>query len=300
MRQPIDTTAALISLGLLLLPRPSRAERADQIGVLIVEEQLGLKPTDLDGLRAIAARLPFEPCMSLLSILAGRVEKTITRPAEQLAIAEGFFGASGLVERYRELTRQDETAHIFGPQSLYTLMRVLIDGAYDAPITQELTPEERLPLMEAIVASNSVIERSTDSSVGPSSEDLLAYELQAGNYYARPSWMEQMSRARELYRLATEDPDLIASKEFEPVKDWIERSDLSAEEQWLWLWRVGRSRAQATVHRRARGTGSRPRRAPPGARAAAPASTRPVPNDRGARSVPRHGRVCANVGSRSP
>jgi hypothetical protein len=213
--------------------RRAQPTELDQIGVLIVEEDLGLEPTDLAGLRAIAARLPFEPCLSLLSNLAGRVEATINKPAQQLTIAEGFFGASELVERYRVLIAQDETAHIFGPQSLYTLMRIVVDEAYDAPVTQELTPEERLTLMEAVVASNSVIVRHTDSSVGSGPEDLLAYELQVGHYYSRPTWMEEMARARELYRLATDDPELIASNECEPVKDWIERGGLTAKEQWL-------------------------------------------------------------------
>jgi hypothetical protein len=213
--------------------RRSAPTELDQIGVVIVEEQLGLSGTDLDGLRAISTRLPYEPCMSLLSILAGHVEETMNRPDRQLEIAEGFFGASELVERYRELIRGDETLRIFAPQSLYTLMRVLIDEAYDAPVTDDLPPEERLALMEAVVASNSVIERGLDTTVGPTREGLLAYELQVGHYYSRPNWLEEMARARELYRLATEDPDLIASPDFVPVKDWIERSGLTAEEQWL-------------------------------------------------------------------
>ena len=73
-------------------------------------------------------------------------------------------------------------------------MRVLIDDAYDAPITQELTDDERRQLFRAVVASNSVIERAIDTSVGPTTEDLLAYELQAGAYYSRPRWMEELSR----------------------------------------------------------------------------------------------------------
>lgn len=213
--------------------RREAATELDQIGVVIVEEQLGLSTTDRDGLRAISTKLPFEPCMSLLSILAGRVEETTNRPLEQLQIAEGFFGVSELVKRYHELLRRDETAHIFAPQSLYTLMRVLIDEAYDAPVTLELPPEERLALMEAVVASNSVIERGLDINVGPTQEDLLAYELQAGHYYSRPNWLEEMARARELYRLATEDQGLLESPDFVPVKDWTERSGLTAEEQWL-------------------------------------------------------------------
>lgn len=204
----------------------------DQIGVVIVEEQLELAPTDLAGLRTMVAGLPCEPCVSLLSGLAGRVEKTINKPRQQLAIAEEFFGPSELVERYRGVLDQDPRAHIFGPQSLYTLMRVILEDAYDAPITQTLTDDERLGLLTAVVASNSVIERGIDTSVGPDSADLLAYELQVGGYYSRPPWMEEMARHYELHRLATEDPGLAKSPDFEPVKEWIERSGLTAKEQW--------------------------------------------------------------------
>ncbi len=87
--------------------------------------------------------------------------------------------------------------------------------------------------MEAVVASNSVVERSLDLSVGGAADELLAYELQVGSYYARPSWMEEMARAHHLFRLATEDPGLTRSADFEPVKDWIERSGLTAREQWI-------------------------------------------------------------------
>lgn len=56
-------------------------------------------------------------------------------------------------------------------------MRILIEEAPDAPITQELTAAQKLALMEAVVAYNSVTERGTDAGVGPSGADLLAYEL---------------------------------------------------------------------------------------------------------------------------
>jgi hypothetical protein len=199
---------------------------------VIVEEQLGLVTTDLAGLRRTVQALPFEPCVSLLSMLAGRAEATISQPREQLALAEEFFGPSELVERYRGIVNDDPRAYVFGPQSLYTLMRVLVEEAYDAPITQELTEAERLGLLTAVVASNSVIERGIDTSVGPSALDLLAYELQVGNYYSRPPWMEEMARHYELFRLATEDPHLASSPDFEPVKSWVERSGLSALAQW--------------------------------------------------------------------
>lgn len=214
------------------MPIPDEPTELDQIGVLIIEEQIGLKTTDMAGLRAMAARLPFEPCMALLAGLAGKVEQAIDRPAKQLAIAEAFFGPSELVQRYRALITHDSKAHIFGSQSLYTLMRLMIDEAFDAPITRELTPAEKLGLMEAVVASNSVTERGTNFGVGPIGADLLAYELQIGHYYSRPSWMEEMARARELYRLATDDAELLTSADRVPVEDWISRTGITAEEQW--------------------------------------------------------------------
>ncbi len=181
--------------------------------------------------------------MSLVSLLAGRVEKTLGKPDQQVTLAEEFFGKSELVDRYRDIAAAQSNAHVFAPQSLYALMRILIEDAYDAPIEQELTPEERLVLIGCIVAANSITERGIDIGVGPLQEDLLAYELQIGNYYRRPNWLEEMARHRELYRLATADESLASSADHEPVADWIERSGLTAEEQ----WRVGFGLAALTT-----------------------------------------------------
>ena len=53
----------------------------------------------------------------------------------------------------------------------------------------------------------------------------------------QPGWVLSQSRVRRHRTQAehgiAEDPDLIASPDFVPVKDWIERSGLTAEEQWL-------------------------------------------------------------------
>lgn len=210
-------------------PPPSEL---DQISVLIVEEQLGLPVTDFEGMRDITRKLPFEPCLSLLAILSGRVEATLRDGRGQIDLAREFFGDGLLVQRYAGIIAADDRSRIFGPQSLYTLMRVLIDDGYDAPITQQLTDDERGRLFRAVVASNSVIERGIDSSVGPTTEDLLAYELQAGAYYSRPQWMEELSRHWDLYELMASDPELATSDDFMPVAEWLARSGLTAEEQW--------------------------------------------------------------------
>ena len=41
-----------------------------------------------------------------------------------------------------------------------------------------------------------------------------------------------MARHRELYRLGTEDNDLLASPDCEPIKEWLEQSGLTVKEQW--------------------------------------------------------------------
>jgi hypothetical protein len=241
------TTAASADLLSRVKPQPSEL---DQISVLIVEEQLGLPVTDLDGMKTIVAKLPFEPCMSLLAILAGRVEATLSDGRRQIDLAREFFGDGPLMQRYAQIIASDDRSRIFGPQSLYTLMRVLIDEAYGAPITQQLTDEERGQFFRAVVASNSVIERGIDMLVGPTTEDLLAYELQAGAYYARPQWMEEMSRHWDLYELMATDPDLAKSDDFMPVAEWLARSGLTAEEQWQigWGLSAGTNAWDATHH----------------------------------------------------
>jgi hypothetical protein len=214
------------------VPVPDQPTELDQVGVLIVEEQLGLETTDMDGLREMARRLPFEPSAWAVASLAGRVEETLDQPLIQFDIAVHYFGGNALIPRYRELIERDPKAAIFGPQPLQTLMRVLVDEAYDAPLSQGMAPVDGRTLMRAIVASNSVIERTTDRGVGPTPEELLAYMVQIGNLSSRPAWMEELVRARQLYTLATEDVTLLASPDCVPLAEWTGRIGISAEEQW--------------------------------------------------------------------
>src|SRR5688572_29839176 len=100
-------------------------------------------------------------------------------------------------------------------------MRLALEEAYDAPIDQDLDAAERESIKDAIVASNSITERGIDMHVGPLQEDLLAYELQVGNYYHRGRWMEDQVRHRELYRLATTDAELLSSRDAVPLAEWL-------------------------------------------------------------------------------
>jgi hypothetical protein len=235
-REPGSAQSAPPPLGLGGPYRPrlqvgSAPNELDQVGVLIIAEQIGLPATNLAGLRTIAARLPFEPTMAFLATLAGRVETAMGDQRRQLDIAEWFFGPGELVDRYRAFMSTEPKALIFGPQSLYILLRLVIEEARESPIDHELTESERDALREALVAANSTTHRGFRTPGGPSRDELLAFELQVGNYHSRPSWMEEIARPRGLVRLATEDPDLLASPDAVPLAEWIGRSGVSADEQ---------------------------------------------------------------------
>ena len=204
----------------------------DQIGVLITEEQLQLSETDMNGLNGLASSLPFEPSVSVVSRLAGHAEGAAGNPIEQLKLAREFFGENELTDRYARLIESDSRSHIFGAQSLHSLMRILIENSEDGSIVEELDKTQRLHLMEAIVASNSITGRGIDMGVGPEQLDLLAYEIQIGNYYARPPWMEELSRARRLSERLTSDPDLLESPDAMPFAELAARGGISVDDQW--------------------------------------------------------------------
>jgi len=165
---------------------PDEPTELDQIGVLIVEEQLGLTATDMAGLRAMAARLPFEPCMSLLASLAGASRSD--GPAGRAAGARRKLSSDRVSScSLSARMARDAKATIFGPQPLYILMRIMIDEARDAPITQETHAQRE----GGSDASGRGVELGhgewTDPAVGPTSKDLLGYELQIGHYYFAPA-----------------------------------------------------------------------------------------------------------------
>jgi hypothetical protein len=142
-----------------------------------------------------------------------------------------IYGSGELVERYKRFVIDNPGRTVFAGQALYSLMRIILEEAYEAPITQDLTDLERRDLTSALLASNSVTARGIDMSVGELREDLLAYELQIGHYYHRGRWMEDIVRHRELYLRATTDERLLASPDAVPVSEWLERSGLNADQQ---------------------------------------------------------------------
>jgi hypothetical protein len=206
-------------------------DELDQAGAMIVEEELGIPATSLDALRQICRRLPSESSLSFLALLAGRVDTAGGDPIKHLEIAEWFYGSGELVDRYKQLVASSPGRVVFAGQALYSLMRILLDEAYDAPITVDLADEERQGLTAALLACNSITERGIDTNVGALQEDLLAYELQVGHYYHRDPWMEGIARHRELYLLATTDEQLLASPDATPISEWLERSGLDASQQ---------------------------------------------------------------------
>ncbi len=174
------------------------ASEFKQVSVVIVEEHLGLPVSDLAKLRAMCAKLPFEASMSLVANLAGRVETVMSDAHKQLQLAAQLFRVDHLIERYAQLIRDEPRFSIFGPQSLYALMRVLVEEARDAPLDTPITAQEHAQLLRAIIASNSVIETGRDLSSPPGLKEYLAYEFQVGAYYShsRPGWKRSCDRRR--------------------------------------------------------------------------------------------------------
>jgi hypothetical protein len=204
----------------------------NQVGVLIVEEHLGFSPSTLTEVRAMCRKLPFEPAMLTVASLAhGQIEATMSSSAKQMRLVESVFAPGLILDRYRELLSSDRRLQIWGPQSLYVLMRLLIDEAADAPISQQLKVADKIGLLRVLIASNSIVESGRSLNKPPGLEDLLAFETQIGSYYARPTWLEDMTRPQALLRLSdtsplTDDPSCV------PINEWIERSGLNAGEQW--------------------------------------------------------------------
>ena len=214
------------------------ASEFKQVSVVIVEDHLGLPVSDIAKLRAMCAKLPFEASMSLVANLAGRVETMMSNPYKQLELARQLFRVDYLIEKYATLIRTERRLSVFAPQSLYALMRVLVEEALDVPLATPVTPKEHAELLRAIIASNSVIETGRDLSSPPSLKESLAYELQVGAYYSRSSWMEEIVRPQALLRLA-ETPELSRSPEYVPIPDWLEESGITAQEQWVVAFGLG-------------------------------------------------------------
>lgn len=168
--------------------------------------------------------------MAILAMLAGRVEAAATNRGGQLAVAEWLFGPGEIVDRFRAIIADEPRSVVFGPQPLYTLMRVVIEEAREASIVEPMSAAERNALSDAVIAANSVTQRGIARGASHR-EELLAFELQVGNYHSRPTWMEEIVRPREMYRLAAEDPELLASPDYVPIEEWTMRSGLSAAEQ---------------------------------------------------------------------
>lgn len=101
-------------------------------------------------------------------------------------------------------------------------MRIVIEEAREASIVERISAAELDALSDAIIAANSVTRRGIARG-GTHREDLLAFELQVGNYHSRPTWMEEIVRPREFYRLATEETELLASPDRVPLEEWTLR-----------------------------------------------------------------------------
>ena len=197
------------------------------MSVFIEEQALGLRETTLAELRELVRTLPFESAMLSLALLNLRVERVLNDPAGQWALARWFYESwPDLLSRYTRVLQRSPARPIFSPQPIAMLMRLLIEDAREEPFA-ELTPEDFRTLQRAVLGAHSALE---DPLGAPTTEAIVAYEVQASSFFKRPPVMEEMTRSEDFLRFMRSD-QLRSSDNFVPVDAWLAASGLRPEEQ---------------------------------------------------------------------
>lgn len=191
----------------------------EQMRTFIVEEELGLAKMDEAAVRALVRELPFDATMSVLVGLFGWVDDQGWGAEHQAGLADSFYGGTVAV-RIKAILEQQPGRHVFAPQALHVLMKIVIDEAADDP-TRDWTPENHVLLARATLGAHSVIEHGVDSGVVDGASALLAYLVQAAGYHSRQQQLVEIARAMELHRLGTEDPELLGLPEHCSLEEWL-------------------------------------------------------------------------------
>jgi hypothetical protein len=200
----------------------------DQMSVLIDERSLGMPQTTLSDLRAVARTLPFEGAMLSVALLNQRTERVLDDAVGQWDLAHWFYeGWPEVLDRIGRLRARASGRPIFSPQAAAMLMRILIEEAEDKPFAQ-LNPSEFHRLQRAVLGAHTVLD---DTFVAPSTEAIVAYELQASSFFNRPPVLEEMVRADDLLQLMESDELRAASDNYVPVDEWLRANGMTAEEQ---------------------------------------------------------------------
>jgi hypothetical protein len=197
------------------------------MSVLIDERTLGLPQTTVVELRALARTLPFESAMLNLALLNLRAERVLIDAAGQWELARWFYASwSDLLARIARVRHDAPGRPIFSPQPIAMLMRLLIEDAREEPFS-ELTPSEFHTLQKAVLGAHS----APDGQLGPpTTETVVAYELQASSFFNRPPQLEEMTRSEELLCLMRSE-EMQASANYVPVDQWLSKSGLRPEQQ---------------------------------------------------------------------
>lgn len=204
----------------------------DQMGVFIAEPELGLAETDMAALRAMVRRLPFESAILEVAVLLCRLGQRLNDPPRQWDLAKQFYASRpDLLAAYERVLRSNPKRVIFSPQPLMLLMRLLMEHARHEPM-RAMTETELGLLQDAVLGAHSAIEISLDAMGLPTSDAILAYEIQAASFFHRSQPLEEMARQHEFLRLATDDHRLIESANRVPVAQWLADYGMTAEQQW--------------------------------------------------------------------
>jgi hypothetical protein len=202
----------------------------EQMRTFVSEEEVGFARLQEGDVRALVSGLPFQAAMSVLAALYGFVDDQGWGAARQVELAKAFYGPT-VGARYEGILSAEPDRHVFAPQPLHVLMRILIEDADCSP-TEEWTDEHHAILCRAVLGAHSVVEEGLDMGVEEGAMALLAYLVQASGYHSRHQQLVEMARAMELHRLGSEDDELCALPEHCPLEDWLlEEYGLSFDEQ---------------------------------------------------------------------
>jgi hypothetical protein len=155
----------------------------------------------LEEFRYEAARLPFEPAISVVSLMSSRIWPIWTDGSSQVNLAKEMWGEIPLVEIYRSFVARHPGGVPFSQQQTAIVQRVLLDYAREASLEEVLTQDEILGLTRLLVHAHDLVDASHASLDRDQANlmELLAYVMQVGAYYERPALLNTFGRSYDLF-----------------------------------------------------------------------------------------------------
>lgn len=210
-----------------LLPKPGPVALTeptptslDQMATYVDEGELNLNVSTADDLRRRLAGVPFESSIQLAAVITARVHAMRHDVQAQLEMARELYGDAELFRRINDFAARHQNAVIFAEQNCLILERLLIDVAAEAGIAQELTADDYVAVVAALIGASSVagmVESDARATV-KTPADFLAFLIQNGAYNSKRVPIPEITRALELFERLAAQPNLAV--EGCPIDTW--------------------------------------------------------------------------------